>query len=197
MGVVEDGPQLPLGGQDGGGHLDHQLGLAEGALLLGGSVYRDGDSSYDFGIVKLLEDGSTDLAFGSFGRRLVDFDPDDETGRYDRLLGLGRDGEDRLLLLCRSARESEERLRKVFQDAQQQAPSIIFIDEIDSIAPKREDAGGETERRVVAQLLTLLDGLEPRQNVGVSSTTSVNTAKTLRVIASCSTLSCGADRGPP
>ncbi len=68
--------------------------------------------------------------------------------------------------------ESEERLRKVFQDAQQNAPSIIFIDEIDSIAPKREEAGGETERRVVAQLLTLMDGLEPRQNVVVIGATN-------------------------
>ena len=68
--------------------------------------------------------------------------------------------------------ESEERLRKVFQEAQQNAPSIIFIDEIDSIAPKREEAGGETERRVVAQLLTLLDGLEPRQNVVVIGATN-------------------------
>jgi transitional endoplasmic reticulum ATPase len=68
--------------------------------------------------------------------------------------------------------ESEERLRKVFSDAQEQAPSIIFIDEIDSIAPKREEAKGETERRIVAQLLTLLDGLEPRQNVCVIGATN-------------------------
>ncbi len=68
--------------------------------------------------------------------------------------------------------ESEQRLRDVFQEAQQQAPSIIFIDEIDSIAPKREDASGEVERRVVAQLLTLLDGLEPRQNVVVIGATN-------------------------
>jgi len=68
--------------------------------------------------------------------------------------------------------ESEERLRDVFQRAQQQAPSIIFIDEIDSIAPKREQATGEVERRVVAQLLTLMDGLEPRQNVVVIAATN-------------------------
>lgn len=61
--------------------------------------------------------------------------------------------------------ESEERLRKVFQDAEKNAPSIIFIDEIDSIAPKRGDVSGEVERRVVAQLLALMDGLKPRQNV--------------------------------
>ncbi len=68
--------------------------------------------------------------------------------------------------------ESEERLREIFDEAQQNAPAIIFIDEIDSIAPKREDASGETERRVVAQLLTLLDGLEPRQNVVVIGATN-------------------------
>ncbi len=68
--------------------------------------------------------------------------------------------------------ESEERLRKVFQDAAQNAPSIIFIDEIDSIAPKREQATGEVERRIVAQLLTLMDGLEPRQNIVVIGATN-------------------------
>ncbi|HSJ24306.1 MAG TPA: CDC48 family AAA ATPase [Longimicrobiales bacterium] len=68
--------------------------------------------------------------------------------------------------------ESEQRLREIFQQAAQQAPSIIFIDEIDSIAPKREDVTGEVERRVVAQLLTLLDGLEPRQNVVVIGATN-------------------------
>jgi transitional endoplasmic reticulum ATPase len=68
--------------------------------------------------------------------------------------------------------ESEERLREVFQQAQQQAPSIIFIDEIDSIAPKREQVTGEVERRVVAQLLTLMDGLEPRQNVVIIGATN-------------------------
>src|SRR5690606_26352726 len=68
--------------------------------------------------------------------------------------------------------ESEQRLREVFEKASQQAPSIIFIDEIDSIAPKREDVTGEVERRVVAQLLTLLDGMEPRQNVVVIGATN-------------------------
>jgi transitional endoplasmic reticulum ATPase len=68
--------------------------------------------------------------------------------------------------------ESEQRLREIFQQAQQQAPSIIFIDEIDSIAPKRQDVNGEVERRVVAQLLTLMDGLEPRQNVIVIGATN-------------------------
>ena len=68
--------------------------------------------------------------------------------------------------------ESEQRIREIFNQAQQEAPSIIFIDEIDSIAAKREEVGGETERRVVAQLLTLLDGLEPRQNVVVIGATN-------------------------
>jgi transitional endoplasmic reticulum ATPase len=68
--------------------------------------------------------------------------------------------------------ESEQRLREVFQQAEQQAPSIIFIDEIDSIAPKRSEVTGELERRVVAQLLTLLDGLEPRKNIVVIGATN-------------------------
>ena len=58
--------------------------------------------------------------------------------------------------------ESEEKLREIFKQAEENAPSIIFIDEIDSIAPKREEVTGETERRVVAQLLALMDGLEAR-----------------------------------
>jgi len=61
--------------------------------------------------------------------------------------------------------ESEKRLRDMFEQAAQGAPSIIFIDEIDSIAPKRGQVTGETEKRLVAQLLTLMDGLEPRQNL--------------------------------
>ncbi|MHA1849580.1 MAG: CDC48 family AAA ATPase, partial [Promethearchaeota archaeon] len=60
---------------------------------------------------------------------------------------------------------SEGRLRKIFKRAEENAPSIIFIDEIDSIAPKREDVGGEVERRVVAQLLALMDGLQERGKV--------------------------------
>jgi transitional endoplasmic reticulum ATPase len=68
--------------------------------------------------------------------------------------------------------ESEQRLREMFQQARQQAPSIVFIDELDSIAPKREEAKGEVERRVVAQLLTLMDGLEARQNVIVIGATN-------------------------
>ncbi|MBN9563194.1 MAG: CDC48 family AAA ATPase [Alphaproteobacteria bacterium] len=68
--------------------------------------------------------------------------------------------------------ESEQRLREIFQEAGQRAPSIIFIDEIDSIAPKRDEVRGEVERRIVAQLLTLMDGLEPRQNVVVIAATN-------------------------
>jgi transitional endoplasmic reticulum ATPase len=68
--------------------------------------------------------------------------------------------------------ESEQRLRDVFNEAQRNAPSIIFIDEIDSIAPKRENVQGEVERRIVAQLLTLMDGLEPRQNIVVMAATN-------------------------
>lgn len=68
--------------------------------------------------------------------------------------------------------ESEARLREIFQQAQQNAPSIIFIDELDSIAPKREEVTGEVERRVVAQLLTLMDGMSSRGNVIVIGATN-------------------------
>jgi len=68
--------------------------------------------------------------------------------------------------------ESEERLREIFQQAQENAPAIIFIDEIDSIAPKRSESTSEVERRVVAQLLTLMDGLAPRQNVVIIGATN-------------------------
>ncbi|WP_135603969.1 CDC48 family AAA ATPase [Methanococcoides sp. NM1] len=68
--------------------------------------------------------------------------------------------------------ESEERLRKIFEEAAENAPSIIFIDEIDSIAPKRENVTGEVERRVVAQLLTLMDGMEERGQVVVIGATN-------------------------
>jgi transitional endoplasmic reticulum ATPase len=68
--------------------------------------------------------------------------------------------------------ESEERLRKIFEEATQDAPSVIFIDEIDSIAPKRENVTGEVERRVVAQLLTLLDGMVERGQVVVIGATN-------------------------
>ncbi|HZO72552.1 MAG TPA: CDC48 family AAA ATPase [Ktedonobacteraceae bacterium] len=61
--------------------------------------------------------------------------------------------------------ESESRLRAVFQDAQRRAPSIIFIDELDALAPKRAETGGEVERRIVGQLLALMDGLASRGQV--------------------------------
>ena len=68
--------------------------------------------------------------------------------------------------------ESEKQLREIFDEAAANAPAIIFIDELDSIAPKREDVSGEVERRVVAQLLTLLDGMQGRDNVVVIGATN-------------------------
>ncbi len=71
--------------------------------------------------------------------------------------------------------ESEQKLRKIFEDAEENAPSIIFIDELDAIAPKREDVQGEVERRVVAQLLATMDGLKSRgQVVVIGATNRVN-----------------------
>ncbi|MEM2194503.1 MAG: CDC48 family AAA ATPase [Candidatus Methanomethylicia archaeon] len=69
--------------------------------------------------------------------------------------------------------ESEQRLRTVFEDAKQHAPAIIFIDEIDAIAPKREEVTGEVEKRVVAQLLALMDGLETRGQIIVIGATNI------------------------
>src|SRR6266581_2569814 len=68
--------------------------------------------------------------------------------------------------------ESEARLREIFQKAQETAPSIIFIDEMDAIAPKREEVTGEVERRVVAQLLSLMDGMRARGNIIVIGATN-------------------------
>ncbi len=68
--------------------------------------------------------------------------------------------------------QSEEKLREKFEEAEKNAPSIVFIDELDSIAPKREDVSGEVERRVVAQLLTLLDGMSGRGQVIVIGATN-------------------------
>ena len=68
--------------------------------------------------------------------------------------------------------ESEARLREIFQKAQETSPSIIFIDEMDAIAPKREEVTGEVERRVVAQLLSLMDGMGSRGNVIVIGATN-------------------------
>jgi transitional endoplasmic reticulum ATPase len=68
--------------------------------------------------------------------------------------------------------ESEEKLREIFNQAQENAPSIIFIDEIDSIAPKREEVSGDVEKRIVSQLLTLMDGLKARGKVVVIAATN-------------------------
>ncbi|MCD6414884.1 MAG: CDC48 family AAA ATPase [Candidatus Diapherotrites archaeon] len=71
--------------------------------------------------------------------------------------------------------QSEENLRQVFEEAEKNAPSVIFIDELDAIAPKREEVTGEVERRIVAQLLTLMDGLKNRgQVVVIGATNRVN-----------------------
>lgn len=69
--------------------------------------------------------------------------------------------------------ESEQRLREVFRRAEEQAPAIVFMDEIDAIAPKRSEVQGESDRRLVAQLLTLMDGITPRRNVIVIGATNV------------------------
>jgi len=68
--------------------------------------------------------------------------------------------------------ESEQRLREIFKEAEENAPSIVFIDELDSIAPKREEVTGEVEKRVVAQLLSLMDGLQARGKVVVIGATN-------------------------
>jgi len=68
--------------------------------------------------------------------------------------------------------ESEKKIREIFDEAEKNAPSIIFIDEIDSLAPKREESGGEVERRVVSQLLTMMDGLKSRGRVVVIGATN-------------------------
>eukprot|EP01041_Mallomonas_annulata_P001272 gene1272-2458_t len=75
-------------------------------------------------------------------------------------------------IMSKLAGESESNLRKAFEEAEKNAPSIIFIDEIDSIAPKRDKAGGEVERRIVSQLLTLMDGIKPTSNVVVIAATN-------------------------
>jgi len=68
--------------------------------------------------------------------------------------------------------ESEQNLRKIFDEAKENAPTVVFMDEIDAIAPKRDDVGGEVERRVVSQLLTLMDGLEARGDIIVIAATN-------------------------
>ena len=72
--------------------------------------------------------------------------------------------------------ESEAHLRKIFEEASQKSPSIVFLDEIDAIAPKREKVVGDVEKRVVAQLLALMDGLTKRQNVIVIAATNIPNA---------------------
>ena len=76
--------------------------------------------------------------------------------------------------------ESEGKLREIFKEAEENAPSIIFIDEIDSIAPKREEVNGEEERRIVAQLLSLMDGLNSRGKVVVIGATGTEGSRSWR-----------------
>lgn len=75
-------------------------------------------------------------------------------------------------IMSKLAGESESNLRKAFEEAEKNAPSIIFIDEIDAIAPKRDKTNGEVERRIVSQLLTLMDGLKSRSHVLVMAATN-------------------------
>lgn len=75
-------------------------------------------------------------------------------------------------IMARKGGESEANLRQAFEEAQEKAPSIIFMDELDSIAPKRDQAQGETEKRVVSQLLTLMDSLKASSNVMVIAATN-------------------------
>ena len=75
-------------------------------------------------------------------------------------------------IMSKLAGESESNLRKAFEEAEKNSPAIIFIDEIDSIAPKREKTQGEVERRIVSQLLTLMDGLKARAHVVVLGATN-------------------------
>merc|ERR1719421_1045877 len=75
-------------------------------------------------------------------------------------------------IMSKLAGESESNLRKAFEEAEKNSPAIIFIDEIDSIAPKRDKAQGEVERRIVSQLLTLMDGLKARAHVVVIGATN-------------------------
>merc|ERR1719473_675540 len=75
-------------------------------------------------------------------------------------------------IMSKLAGESESNLRKAFEEAEKNSPAIIFIDEIDSIAPKREKTQGEVERRIVSQLLTLMDGLKARSHVVVIGATN-------------------------
>lgn len=75
-------------------------------------------------------------------------------------------------IMSKMAGESESNLRKAFEEAEKNSPAIIFIDEVDSIAPKRDKTNGEVERRIVSQLLTLMDGLKKRSSVVVIAATN-------------------------
>jgi transitional endoplasmic reticulum ATPase len=75
-------------------------------------------------------------------------------------------------IMSKLAGESESNLRKAFEEAEKNSPSIIFIDELDSLAPKRDKSQGEIERRIVSQLLTLMDGISPRSHVVVIACTN-------------------------
>lgn len=75
-------------------------------------------------------------------------------------------------IMSKQSGDSEGQLRKLFEEAEKNSPAIIFIDEIDSLAPKRDKAGGESERRVVSQLLTLFDGIKKSANVVVIAATN-------------------------
>ena len=78
-------------------------------------------------------------------------------------------------IMSKLAGESESNLRKAFEEAEKNSPAIIFIDELDAIAPKREKTHGEVERRIVSQLLTLMDGLKQRSHViGMAATNRPN-----------------------
>lgn len=74
--------------------------------------------------------------------------------------------------MSKLAGESESNLRKAFEECEKNSPAILFIDEIDAIAPKREKTHGEVERRIVSQLLTLMDGLKQRTHVVVIAATN-------------------------
>ena len=74
--------------------------------------------------------------------------------------------------MSKLAGESESNLRKAFEEAEKNSPSIIFIDELDAIAPKREKTHGEVERRIVSQLLTLMDGMKQRSHVVIMAATN-------------------------
>ena len=75
-------------------------------------------------------------------------------------------------IMSKLAGESESNLRKAFEEAEKNSPAIIFIDEIDAIAPKREKTHGEVERRIVSQLLTLMDGMKQRSHVVIMAATN-------------------------